>query len=660
MLKSIVLTNFRSYVYQQVEFQPGVNVLVGPSGSGKTSLIQAIGCLFGDNFGRDIQLVRRGQKQAMVEIDLGEYFVRQSHGNGATAQLLDNNLGLLAEGKIEVAVKLADLLQALDLRELWRNVIYVPQFGVLNGLTESPSKRKAHFNAILGVEQYEKAWTALREPASLVKHQLELARQKRDMLAIRTAELGELEEQLQILGKQIEIETHSLAFSQGEHKTQKAELDQIAKQVAELKAKIAQAHRNRDRASRLAERIADNGGQIIVSQQMADRLKREIAGLSEAQTWLEENEDVPGKYRDALAGRAEQSESLHGKIVIEAEQAKALTQAIEVLKTGTCPVCLRPVDDDSILERYESDLAAADLRLHAAECQLNDFEAAMSPEIEALMQLNNTHIANANTVNRLPGLEQELAETKRKIDLLWNEMRALQGKIDQIGDIDSSPHEEALASLNEADKREKFYRLSTDVKLLEEKIKNLKERRQGAEAQLAALAEMTAEIESLEGKIAALECGLDKLGRVRDSYRKIAPALAARVVSLVSHEANKIFSQVWSHRSGKIEWSTDYAVSVHLDGIDHGFDVSGGQQVSAALALRLGLLSVLSPIRLLVLDEATMGALDSETARIVPELVGRIVERGFQVVAVDHGGLFDNVAVNRIQIQNVDGESRFS
>jgi exonuclease SbcC len=78
MISKIKLQNWKSHTETELEFKPGINVLVGPMGSGKSSVLQAI-CfaLFGsvpEVKRRDVkvsELVKRNSgTQASIELKL--------------------------------------------------------------------------------------------------------------------------------------------------------------------------------------------------------------------------------------------------------------------------------------------------------------------------------------------------------------------------------------------------------------------------------------------------------------------------------------------------------------------------------------------------------------------------------------------------------------
>lgn len=69
MIQSLRLQNFRSYQDLQLEFEPGVNIIIGPNASGKTSVIEALLVIAkGSSFkGDDSDLVRFSSDWARVD-----------------------------------------------------------------------------------------------------------------------------------------------------------------------------------------------------------------------------------------------------------------------------------------------------------------------------------------------------------------------------------------------------------------------------------------------------------------------------------------------------------------------------------------------------------------------------------------------------------------
>lgn len=74
MISSLRLQNFRGFTDAQLEFEPGVNIIVGPNASGKTTILEALLLIAGESTfkGQDIDLVKFSSKWLRVDAALAD------------------------------------------------------------------------------------------------------------------------------------------------------------------------------------------------------------------------------------------------------------------------------------------------------------------------------------------------------------------------------------------------------------------------------------------------------------------------------------------------------------------------------------------------------------------------------------------------------------
>ena len=93
---------------------------------------------------------------------------------------------------------------------------------------------------------------------------------------------------------------------------------------------------------------------------------------------------------------------------------------------------------------------------------------------------------------------------------------------------------------------------------------------------------------------------------IRDTLKEAAPRVARNYVFLVSVEANQMFNEITGNVECTLKWHEDYGISLEEDGFERPFvSLSGGEQMAAALSIRLAILKQLSDIRVAFFDEPT-------------------------------------------------------
>jgi exonuclease SbcC len=108
----------------------------------------------------------------------------------------------------------------------------------------------------------------------------------------------------------------------------------------------------------------------------------------------------------------------------------------------------------------------------------------------------------------------------------------------------------------------------------------------------------------------------------------------------------------------ELSWDETYAITVKKDGYERDFQqLSGGEAMAAALAVRLALLQGMSGIKVAFFDEPTAN-LDAERRANLAEQIARI--KGFsQLVVISHDDTFEQDTHHVIHIgKDEQGYSR--
>jgi len=185
---------------------------------------------------------------------------------------------------------------------------------------------------------------------------------------------------------------------------------------------------------------------------------------------------------------------------------------------------------------------------------------------------------------------------------------------------------------------------------LQEKINQLEEQIQQAEAQLVALEEAQREKRTLEELQAMMEL-------FRKLIKEAAPQVLKAIMGDISAEANRIFGEIMGDRSAQLSWQNDYEIVLRRQGINRTFaQLSGGEQMSAALSVRLALLKKLSNLNIAFFDEPTQN-MDELRRMNLAEQIRRV--RGFdQLIVISHDDTFEQGLDTLVRLRKVDGETR--
>jgi len=227
IIQKVSLRNFVSHQDASVDFPLGVTVIVGQNGAGKTSILDAVTYSLFREHGRgvDANLIRRGQASSKVSVVFSvrgkNYEVEWtlSAGKPSTGNLRDLNSGypLVKPGSGEKTIipEIAKLV-GVD-SKVFMNAIYVKQGQLAQLIEERPAERKKIIGYLLGIDELEKLWEALKEPINTLRTRInycetELKRtltvenllsQKRQELETKKEQLWEIELQRQEVAKQL-------------------------------------------------------------------------------------------------------------------------------------------------------------------------------------------------------------------------------------------------------------------------------------------------------------------------------------------------------------------------------------------------------------------------------------------------------------------------
>ncbi len=143
---------------------------------------------------------------------------------------------------------------------------------------------------------------------------------------------------------------------------------------------------------------------------------------------------------------------------------------------------------------------------------------------------------------------------------------------------------------------------------------------------------------------------------LRTLLQQVQPRITAALIDRISQEAAEFFSQLMDDATKQLHWTEDFGIQLRVAGQDRDFrQLSGGEQMTAALAVILALLRGLTNVQFAFFDEPTTN-LDQERRTQLAERIGKI--RGFrQLFIISHDDTFEANLNNVIHIRKEDDVS---
>lgn len=145
--------------------------------------------------------------------------------------------------------------------------------------------------------------------------------------------------------------------------------------------------------------------------------------------------------------------------------------------------------------------------------------------------------------------------------------------------------------------------------------------------------------------------------RARELIRMAGPEVIRVYIDLISREATEMYCEIAGDRRFEIKWTADYDIILIEDGRERTFrQLSGGEQMSAALAVRLAVLKILTSSDVVFLDEPTQNLDESRRERLAQEIMR--IKDFRQMVIISHDDTFNASLENVIEIEKLNGESK--
>ena len=543
---SIDLENVKSYKSAHIEFADGTNAISGHNGAGKSTILEAIGfVLFAYLQTTQQDLVRYGEKTATIEIvveNKGEtYNIIRACGASSkyTVYQGDEQLTINKGDTIEWLYGFLGISRGEELPTIFKDAVGVPQGLLTTAFLETAANRKRVFAPLLHVDEYEKAWTNLRETERAVTDKLHTEELTIAGLTAAVADRDELEnKQAHSVTLMIDLEVElqekkrqevTVAIEISGYEDLKAKLEKARQKLEMFKLQEQSATSNIEHAKvELAE--AEKAAAVIAETEEAYKthnsasekvveLQAEKAILDSAtadirilESELKQTKGLIADTEEALS-EAEEAEVKAAELKPYAVQLEKQSSLIAVMysnQTKLYPLQKRYEDQKKSLERYEGILEEGVANLEKVEtinAKLSENRICLTNLEVDITKISEAGIATKTEIETLEKRLELLSGDQSTCPVCGTELDDAH-KVELVNDINAEMTE---LKTHDSINREKWKALSDEIKHVKSEINSLESELRNLPSQATVdtyrdtVNRMKAEVASLEQDIQKIE-----------------------------------------------------------------------------------------------------------------------------------------------------------
>jgi exonuclease SbcC len=425
----------------------------------------------------------------------------------------------------------------------------------------------------------------------------ELQAQNRQKMLLQEGALAELRRQATALAADCRQAAQAL----------KARQEQLSQLPRPAERDALQADCDRQRAT--VREVEEEVGRLEGARPRAQALTARLAGLG----------DLQAAYQRALAIAAQAPEQETG---LERERREA--------------------------QKLEEQLAALEGELTAFD-QLNEALSAARGALLASEPAHRRYLQYEREAGELSARASRLDELQRDLASAEAGRQQLQGELDaaQAAYRPEDYERVAAAYLQASGERS---RLEAQVQIKEGQL-------QGTQGRIEAL---RLALQQLQAAGRELETWRD-LGQLLDYLRRVlkeaGPHVTRVLVEIISFQAARLYADITNDAIGRLHWSEDYEVRLEHKSHERTFQqLSGGEQMAAALATRLALLREVSDIDLVFFDEPTSNLDDTRRDNLADQILA--IRHFRQLFVVSHDDTFERATDHTVRLAKEGGVSR--
>ncbi len=677
MITSIELGDFLSHSKTNLDFENGVTVFVGDNGAGKSSIIDALTfALFGQHTRKSNKgLIKRGATQGFSKVDFtinGKKYqaVRKIDSKGTLAAKLSEKkngetIEIAAGERKQFGESMTyevEKIIGLDFEKL--KIASIVQQGELNSIIKAkPKEFKELLNAVIGIDKLDVASNSMKEVTKNFREKIR-------------GDVGYDDTHLDLLLRDLEKNQIELQEARPKKEKLRKEQEKFQGEILDLQKKIDEDVPKIEKIKQLESRkqeLQSYAREAIreIQQEIAEN-ERKIQDCEGCFQHLGLKIDLESKIEKvnlALEGTQKKIQELTNQTA-SLKEKQILAGKLQ-LKDNKCPVCDSEVDKLNPLfqeEHLREELVSIKEQIDSTKKEQEmynkkrlEFENKLQDAIEAEATLKAHSIGN----------QDELIKIKEEIQLKKTNVQKIpatsKGNLLEIAKIDSHAKMifENILKLEEETQgfiEGEFIQLKnsindkqTNLSQIDQLLGGIKEKISKNESQIKIIQKAIIELKTVKEYMEQLDSIQSNIFS-RDG--SVATSLRSWALNTISTKSSEYLTLLNTkiQRIQLSEKARDISITCYSKKETLDLEsLSGGEQVSVALALRLGMAKLLgaSNLNLMILDEPTTH-LDAERKKSLVEVLAQLSnisnsETPMQFIIITHDAeIFEDSSVEKI------------
>ena len=409
----------------------------------------------------------------------------------------------------------------------------------------------------------------------------------------------------------------------------------------------------REHLNELRARLSGIDGSLIVEREAALR----YAELSPLQERLKQIEEEGKSKREERAGVAAAADALAG---LEKDLQELEARLVALKDPRGRAHSLRQEAESEAARR--SELAGATSAQSSLEEQAREIAAKLNQyseldarweearrERDRTTEAHREYLASEALAATLPARAAELALAEEASSLAAREMETARQEFETASSAYNREQHDA--------DRARLTTLREQAAAATAKLEEARKSESYLSAEIARLTEIRAQMREQFRDKERLEELNETTEFIRDTLKQAGPLVTESYLYNISMEANQLFREITGEAGRALRWSRDYEIILEEEGHERSFpNLSGGEQMAAAMSVRLALLKQLSDIRLAFFDEPTVN-MDAERRERLAQQIGQ-VEHFDQLFVISHDDTFEENVDHIVHVERKGDSAR--